>query len=176
MTRVALAAFACLLLVPAVAGASTTYQVGASDQSIEPAAGTLMNLGGYGLGDGSLFPDAVTSRGGQDRPGADTIQARALVVSDDAGHTVALASIETQGMFAAYEDGPYGLSDMAAQVAKDTHGALPADHIIITSDHTHHGPDTIGAWGGVPASYLQYVHDQTVKAIEDAYASLHAWL
>jgi hypothetical protein len=165
MTRAALAVLACLLLVPAVASASDVYQVGAANKSIEPTG--LTNLGGYGLGDGSLFPDAVTSRGGQDRPGADQIQARALVVSDSAGHTVVLASIETQGMFAAYEDGPYGLSDIAADASKVT--GIPADHILITSDHTHHGPDTIGAWGGVPASYLQYIHDQTVAAIKDAF-------
>ena len=62
----------------------------------------------------------------------------------------------------------YGLSDMAAQVAKDLPG-LKADHILIASDHTHSGPDTIGAWGGVPQAYLKYIHDQTVKAIEEAY-------
>jgi hypothetical protein len=71
-------------------------------------------------------------------------------------------------MIAAYEDGPYRLHDMAEQVAKDIPG-LPVDHIVIASDHTHHGPDTIGAWGGVPDDYLQLVFNRTVKAIEAAY-------
>ncbi|HVB27439.1 MAG TPA: hypothetical protein VNE21_05960, partial [Mycobacteriales bacterium] len=70
-----------------------------------------------------------------------------------------------------YEAGPYGLIDIAEQVAADTHGALPADHIVITTDHTHHGPDTIGVWGGVPTSYLAYVKAQAAAAIEAAYAS-----
>jgi hypothetical protein len=48
---------------------------------------------------------------------------------------------------------------------------LRADHVLVASDHTHSGPDTIGAWGGPPPGYLGYVHDQTVKAIEQAYAA-----
>jgi hypothetical protein len=74
-------------------------------------------------------------------------------------------------MFAAYEDGPYGLHDIASAVEEQTGGALPADHILIASDHTHSGPDTIGAWGGVSNEYLQYIHDQTVAAIVEAYES-----
>src|SRR4051794_8856716 len=60
---------------------------------------------------------------------------------------------------------------MAAKAAAAPGGALPGDPIVIASDHTHPGPDTIGAWGGVPDSYLQTVFDQTVGAIEDAYAA-----
>ena len=84
---------------------------------------------------------------------------------------IAIADIETQGMFAAYEDGPYGLDDIAQQVEQRTKGKLPADHILIASDHTHSGPDTIGAWGGVSNEYLQYIHDQTVDAIVAAFNS-----
>ena len=54
-------------------------------------------------------------------------------------------------------------------VEERTHGKLPADHILIASDHTHSGPDTIGAWGGVSNEYLQYIHDQTVDAIVTAF-------
>ncbi|MCW2966836.1 MAG: hypothetical protein JWM71_608, partial [Solirubrobacteraceae bacterium] len=142
------------------------YLVGAATEDITPSG--PVNLGGYGLGDGSLFPQAVVGRGGVDEAKGEHIRARAIVV-DDGKHAVALASIETQGVFAAYEDGPYGLSDMAARVAKDIPG-LPADHIMIASDHTHAGPDTIGAWGGVPQAYLAQIRDQTVRAIEEAYA------
>ena len=72
-------------------------------------------------------------------------------------------------MFAAYEDGPYGLDDIAQTVERLTKGKLPADHILIASDHTHSGPDTIGAWGGVSNEYLEYIHDQTVAAIVAAF-------
>ncbi len=47
-------------------------------------------------------------------------------------------------------------------------------HVLIASDHSHSGPDTIGAWGGVPESYLKYIHDQTVAAIVNAYKSRYA--
>ena len=142
------------------------YLVGAATEDITPSG--PINLGGYGLGDGTLFPDAVVGRGGVDQAKGEHISARAIVV-DDGHHVVAVAGIETQGVFAVYEDGKYGLSDIADQVAKDVPG-LPVSHIMISSDHTHAGPDTIGAWGGVPASYLATVRNQAVKAIEEAYA------
>src|SRR3954452_20751673 len=141
------------------------YLVGAATQDITPTG--PVNLGGFGLGDGTVIPDAIVGRGGFGAAKNERIRARAMVF-DDGKQAIAIADIETQGMFAAYEDGPYGLSDIAEQVAKDLPG-LKADHILIASDHTHSGPDTIGAWGGVPDAYLKYIHDQTVKAIEEAY-------
>lgn len=141
------------------------YFVGAAAEDITPDG--AVNLGGFGLGDGTVVPDAIVGRGGFGAAKNERIRARAIVF-DDGKQSIAIADIETQGMFAAYQDGPYGLSDMAAQVAKDIPG-LKADHILIASDHTHSGPDTIGAWGGVPPAYLKFIHDQTVKAIEEAY-------
>lgn len=143
------------------------YLVGAATTDITPTG--PVNLGGFGLGDGTLIPDAVVGRGGYGEAKNEHIRARAIVFGDGE-NTIAIADIETQGMFAAYEDGPYGLSDMADQVAKDIKG-LPAGNILIASDHTHSGPDTIGAWGGVSDAYLRYIKDQTVKAIEEAYAN-----
>ncbi|HZQ87768.1 MAG TPA: hypothetical protein VFA83_23180 [Acidimicrobiales bacterium] len=141
------------------------YAVGAATADITPTG--LTNLGGFGLGDGSLFPDAVVGRGGQAKPQGEHIRARAMVV-DDGRAAVAIAVIETQGMFAAYQNGPWGLLDMANRVAKNI-PALPADHIIIATDHTHSGPDTIGAWGGVPDSYIKFISDQMASAIEQAF-------
>ncbi|MBV8691809.1 MAG: hypothetical protein JOY57_09145 [Actinobacteria bacterium] len=141
------------------------YAIGAATADITPTG--LTNLGGFGLGDGRLFPDAVVGRGGQAKPAGEHIRTRAMVI-DDGRAAVAIAVIETQGMFAAYEDGPWGLLDMGKRVAKDI-PALPADHIIIATDHTHSGPDTIGAWGGVPDSYMKFIADQMVGAIEQAF-------
>ena len=143
------------------------YLVGAATADITPDG--AVNLGGFGLGDGSVVPDAIIGRGGYGASQGERIAARA-VVFDDGRHAIAIADIETQGMFAAYEDGPWGLHDIAEKVAHDVPG-LPADHILIASDHTHSGPDTIGAWGGPPPGYLAYIHDQTVRAIEAAYAA-----
>jgi len=141
------------------------YLVGAATRDITPTG--VVNLGGFGLGDGTI-PDALVGRGNTGEARSERIAARA-VVFDDGDKAVAIANIETQGMFAAYQDGPYGLDDIARQVAADVPG-LDADHILIASDHTHSGPDTIGAWGGVDVAYLQYIREQTIAAIKAAYA------
>src|SRR4051812_38315243 len=165
--RTMLAALAALLILAAPATAKTPpYKVGAATRDITPVG--PVNLGGFGLGDGTLPDNPAISRGGVGETKGERIAARAIVF-DDGKKAIALADIETQGMFAAYEDGPYGLADIAAQVAKDTKGALPADRILVASDHTHSGPDTIGAWGGVPQEYLERIHDQAVAAIEAAF-------
>ena len=147
------------------------YLVGAATADITPAG--QINLGGFGLGDGSSpVVNAVSSRGGVAGPSNDPdknperIRSRALVVGDGK-NTVVIADIETQGVFAAYEVGAYGLRDMAAKASTLT--GIPAGNILIASDHTHHGPDTIGAWGGVSQDYLKLVFDQTVSAITTAY-------
>jgi hypothetical protein len=145
--------------------AQALYRVGAAQRDITPT--TLTNLGGFGLGDGSVLPNAVVGRGHTASPGKDRIQVRALVV-DDGTTAVAIADIETQGMFAAYRGGAYGLSDITAQVAAERAG-LRADHIIVAADHTHSGPDTIGAWGFVPEAYMATIKAAAVAAIEEAY-------
>jgi hypothetical protein len=147
---------------------AATYDVGAATRDITPTG--VVNLGGFGLGTGVLIPEAVAGRGGQGEAVDERIGTRAIVFSQKKT-AVAIADIETQGMFAAYEDGPYGLDDIAREVERRTKGRLPADHILIASDHSHSGPDTIGAWGGVPNEYLQHIHDQTVDAIVAAYKS-----
>src|SRR3954471_20169119 len=163
--RMLLAVLAALLVLAAPAAARTpAYKVGAATRDITPVGPT--NLGGFGLGDGTIPHNPAFSRGGVGEAKAERIGARAIVF-DDGKQTIAIADIETQGMFAAYEDGPYGLSDIAAQVAKDVPG-LPASHVLVAADHTHSGPDTIGAWGGVPDAYLKRIHDQAVAAIEAA--------
>ncbi len=162
-------ALATLALSLALAVPAAAYEVGAATRDITPQG--IVNLGGFGLGTGTLIPDAIVGRGGEGEAKSERIGARAIVFSEDGknGNAIAIADIETQGMFAAYEDGPYGLHDIAQTVEERTHGKLPADHILIASDHTHSGPDTIGAWGGVSGEYLQHIHDQTVDAIVTAF-------
>ena len=69
----------------------------------------MVNLGGFGLGTGTLVPDAIVGRGGQGEAVDERIAARAIVFGQKKT-AIAIADIETQGMFAAYEDGPYGLT------------------------------------------------------------------
>ncbi|HEV2891919.1 MAG TPA: hypothetical protein VGX28_16215 [Frankiaceae bacterium] len=144
-----------------------SYKVGAAAYDISPdliGLGTV-NQGGNGLGDGTNLSEVV-GRGSQNRSGTDRIKARA-VVFDDGRNAIAIATLETQGYFAAYRDGLKGLQDMAAAAAAP---GLPADHILIAADHTHSGPDTLGAWGGMPKEYFDFVYERTVAAIRDAYA------
>lgn len=149
------------------APASLPYLVGVADTDITPTG--EVNLGGNGLGDGSVLPDEVVGRGSTGGPEGEQIKVRALVV-DDGSTAVALATIETQGVFVSYTNGPYGTKDVAALVAAQV-PALPAQNQLIASNHTHSGPDTIGAWGGVPNEYFAYIRDQAVAAIVNAYAA-----
>ena len=151
---------------PPVAVDLPGYLVGAATRDITPEG--AVNLGGFGLGDGTVIPDAIVGRGGFGESRGERIAARAIVF-DDGEKTIALANIETQGMFAAYEDGPFGLDDIANAVAAEVPD-LPADHILIASDHSHSAPDTIGAWGGVETAYFEYIRDQAIAAIKEAYA------
>ena len=150
---------------PAPRLAAGTYLVGAATRDITPIG--VVNQGGYGLGDGSFFPEAAIGRGGRDKAKGEHIRSRAMVVDDGIG-AIAIADIETQGYFTKYQDGPYGIEDISKRVAKLRPG-LKADHILIASDHTHAGPDSIGAWGGVSDSYMATIANQTVAAIVDAY-------
>jgi hypothetical protein len=143
------------------------YLVGAATADITPT-GTV-NLGGNGLGDGRLFPDSVVGRGGQGAAKNERIKVRATVV-DDGRTAVAVADIEVQGWFAAYEKGPQGLSDMAAEIARQV-PRLPASHIVLASDHSHSAPDTLGVWGGPARGYLDLVKRQVVSAVKQAYDS-----
>ncbi|HWL37676.1 MAG TPA: hypothetical protein VNQ77_15930 [Frankiaceae bacterium] len=143
-----------------------SYKVGAAAFDISPDLVGLgvINQGGNGLGDGHLLSGLV-GRGSQNRTTTERIKARA-VVFDDGKQSIAIATIETQGYFAAYRDGIKGLADMAAAAAQP---GMPAKNILIAGDHTHSGPDTIGAWGGMPKAYFDFVYNQTVAAITRAY-------
>ena len=123
-----------------------------------------VHLGGFGLG-----PTRTTTGPLADATGAGIhIYARAMAVSNRRdGHTLLFADLENQGTFAAYKQGPYGIWDIRQEVSAAT--GVPAEMIVINSDHSHAGIDLIGLWGGVPTDYLKLWHDQTVKALVTAY-------
>jgi hypothetical protein len=165
---------ACALVLPATAVAKppprASYEVGVATRSINPDpdgtfGGDTVYLGGYGIGSEPVF---------EGRPATgvlgDGISVRAFAVKHGEG-SFAIADIETQGWFVATKDGPYGLVDMRKAVEQRTGGALPAERVVIQSDHTHGGPDTIGVWGGVPVEYRRYIAERTVDAIVEAFAT-----
>jgi hypothetical protein len=146
-------------------GPMPRFQVGVATRSINPNAQVAppdgqVYMGGFGLGAGRRSVGILGS-------GASV---RAFVVGN-ATDAIAIVESDSQGAFAAYdaERGNVGLLDMEQAAQQATGGALKADHILIASDHSHAGQDLIGVWGGVPASYLDYVKTQTVAAITAAY-------
>ncbi|MFL5893903.1 MAG: hypothetical protein ACJ76Z_02165 [Thermoleophilaceae bacterium] len=125
-------------------------------------------LGGYGLGNGQgpggfTYDDGRTAIGNLD--GGPSVRATVISAGSD---SVALADIENQGCFAQNKQG-FGLVSMRKLVQARTNGALKADQVDVQCDHSHGGPDLIGAWGGVPTKYLEFVQNQTVDAIVDAF-------
>lgn len=154
-----------------------TYKVGAAVRRIDPdapgsplAPGTAVRVGGNGLGDGSSPVSQAIGAAGTRADAGDHVSARAIVI-DDSTTPVAMVTVETQGMFAAYQRGIPGLIDIAKEASAQTSGALPADNIIISNDHTHSGPDMIGAWGFVPDDYAKFIGAQIVAAIVEAFNS-----
>jgi hypothetical protein len=160
-----------------------TYLVGAAVESIDPTPAMIESgsffLGGYGIGSGVVAGVPVYE--GRRATGIlDGINVRALAVGAGA-QSIVLAQIDTQGVFAAYKHGPFGEEDLrrdaAAEVArraaaKPGRPALAAGAILVDSNHTHAGPDTVGVWGGVPDAYMQLVHDRTVLAIAEAWEAM----
>ncbi|MCW2992018.1 MAG: hypothetical protein JWM73_2612 [Solirubrobacterales bacterium] len=176
--RLLAAAFAALLLVPAAAsaenaGALPEYEVGIGVRSINPGQdgtfhGGKIYLGGFGITGGQPAPIPDLGRYATGYLG-DGLSVRAISIGDGKGSNFAIADIEVQGWFAATRDGHLGLIDMRRAVEEKTHGALKASNVVIQSDHTHSGPDMMGVWGGVPYAYREYVFNQTVDAIVEAY-------
>jgi hypothetical protein len=138
--------------------------VGAAKRDITPDAATAppdgsVFLGGYGLG-----PERPSS-GVLDR-----IHARAFVISNGTA-AVAFVANETQGMFAAYRAGPFGLTDAARLIEIGSGGAIAREHVFASSNHSHAGPDSTGIWGGLPDTYQEFLRDQIVGAVLDAWAA-----
>ena len=143
---------------PTLPPSASGWYVGVAKRNITPNSSVF--LGGYGIGPSRRSTGVLAP-----------IFVRAWVLSD--GHaTVAFAANETQGTFAAYKRGPFGLTETRLAVQQATAGAIPATHIVINSDHSHAGPDTTGVWGGLPNSYMEFLREQTVGAIVDAWNTL----
>ncbi|MFL5845363.1 MAG: hypothetical protein ACJ762_11765 [Solirubrobacteraceae bacterium] len=175
--RLFAAAIAALLLAPAAASAKPAplprYEVGIGVRSINPGPdgtfhGGKVYLGGFGITGGQPQPVPDIGRAATGYLG-DGLSVRAISIGDGKGANFAIADIEVQGWFAATRDGKLGLIDMRRAVQERTKGALKATHVVIQSDHTHGGPDMMGVWGGVPYAYREFVFNQTVDAIVEAF-------
>ncbi len=134
--------------------AKATFVVGAAKTSTDPSEKVC--LGGYG--------DCGGADGGRTMTHVkDPMFARAIAFGDSRGGSFILAHTTNVGLFASYKTiAGVGIYHARQEIARQT--GIPADHVVVQSDHSHAGPDTIGIWGGVPPSYLEQLQDATVDA------------
>jgi len=96
----------------------------------------------------------------------DQLWARAMVI-DDRQTRLALVALDAIGF------GNDDVIDVRKMLPED----LEIDYAILISTHTHEAPDLVGLWGpseyksGVDLAYMQYVKEQSVKAIRLALES-----
>ncbi|HVB26487.1 MAG TPA: PKD domain-containing protein [Mycobacteriales bacterium] len=149
--------------------APALFRVGAASVTINPRYPVYM--GGYGGGPaGGTIARHVDPQTG--RPENFTARAIAIV---QGSRVVELARVDSQGWFAGYLEGPYGISDVrqAAAAYLSHHGAPAATEadIIVSTMHEHASPTIMGLWGP-PAHalpYLRQVAAATTAALEQAY-------
>jgi hypothetical protein len=90
----------------------------------------------------------------------DPLKARAIVLKHDKTK-IALVSVDLIGLF-------------NASVARARAGLPGFDYVLVSSTHSHEGPDTLGLWGptwfksGVDGDYRKTVEEQIVKAVRAA--------
>ncbi|MDQ1697728.1 MAG: hypothetical protein QOJ03_3081 [Frankiaceae bacterium] len=172
MRRLLAAGLATVVVLPATGLAATEarhhphaaiFQVGTAVADITPAPGHPQYLGGFGQM--AKPTDRVH----------DPLQVRAFAVSNG-NKLVEFAIVDTQGWFAGYQEGPYGVTDArqqaAAYLAKHGFPGMTQADLIVSSTHSHAAPTIMGIWGPTDVGYLKHVHDQAVAALENAAARL----
>ena len=102
----------------------------------------------------------------------DPLLVKATAITGPNEQTFILASTTNIGYFLAYkleQGGPNGIFDMQRRISAET--GVPPGHVVVVSDHSHNGPDTIGLWGGVEQSYLEITANAVVDAAVEAWRS-----
>ncbi len=150
---------------PAQAG----FRVGAAVANINPPYPVYM--GGYAGGPkgGTLARHIDPGTG---RPESFTVRAISIA---SGGRVLEFATVDTQGYFAGYQEGPYGISNVRAAVAGYLrhHGdrKAAASDIMVSSEHEHASPTVIGIWGP-PSHQLRYLREVAARltaVLEQAY-------
>src|SRR5205807_7794133 len=101
------------------------------------------------------------------------LEVRAFYVSNGR-HAAAIAVVDSQAYFAAYQEGPdYGITSVrdiaSAQMSKlGGRPAMSRADIIVQGTHSHSAATLEGIWGPVPPTYLKKVHDRSVSALVEA--------
>ncbi len=93
----------------------------------------------------------------------DELWARTLVL-DDGSTRIAVVVLDAIGF----------MNDDIIDVRKRIPAVAGVTYTIITSTHTHEGPDLLGLWGktpfksGIDKKYMEYVKDQVAKSVAEA--------
>jgi hypothetical protein len=134
-----------------------TFYVGAAKADVTPSSLTGFYLGGYGIG--PVYEAKSVLR---------HIYFRVIAIRDRRGSQVVIGALDSQGYSIAYQQGPYGFSDVERYIQQKL--GIPVSHIVLQATHSHNGPDEIGIWGGVPTAYFKLVTAQMEGAITAAVA------
>ncbi len=122
-----------------------------------------------GNGNGKFDPVWIAGFG-ENRPANgihDDVWARAMVV-DDGKTRLAIVVLDAIGFM------NNDVIDLRGKISKES----GITYAIVTSTHTHEGPDLLGLWGknpfstGVNAAHMEYVKIQAAKAIDTAAKNL----
>ncbi|MCU0396613.1 MAG: neutral/alkaline non-lysosomal ceramidase N-terminal domain-containing protein [Cyclobacteriaceae bacterium] len=130
---------------------SITLKVGASSSPVNPS------LGSFIAGDKQNRTFTAVH---------DSLYAKA-VVADDGNTMLAIVTIDCIGLL--YPQ----VNAIREQAARLT--LVPYDHIVVSSTHTHSGPDVVGLWGadyehsGVDSAYLALLVQTAAEQIRLAY-------
>jgi hypothetical protein len=163
MGRIALLALlGAIVLAPAARAEEVPlFDVGTAIVDITPT--TPQYLGGY---DHMDTPTAQAH---------DPLEVRAFFAGRGA-NAVAFAIVDSQGWFAGYQEGPFGVTearqDAAAELQRLGYDVGP-ENLIVSSTHSHAAPTIMGVWGPTDPEYLKRVHDATVQALVAAARSAH---
>ncbi|MEM9934750.1 MAG: neutral/alkaline non-lysosomal ceramidase N-terminal domain-containing protein [Bacteroidota bacterium] len=153
------AGFAALPITPQVID---TWQDANKDARYIPEEGDTFDDNN---GNGKF--DAVWLAGFQNRRPAqgihDELWARTMVL-DDGNFRMAIVSLDCIGLG----------SDDIIRIRKAVKNTSEVDYVIVSSTHTHEGPDVIGMWGngdyssGVKSTYIDYLINQAARSVVEA--------
>ncbi|MBW1871410.1 MAG: hypothetical protein JRJ19_05060 [Deltaproteobacteria bacterium] len=124
---------ACSESSPAVA---SKMMLGYSEADITPPLGTP--LGGFGAPGGYRTATAVH----------DPILAQVAFFSNDLGQSFVIITLDSAGYSYDFGDWGPGIADLRRSIAAEVADqlSLEPEHILVTSSHTHSGPDHVGFW------------------------------
>ena len=153
------AGFSAVVITPTV---SDTWVDNNKDfQFNEKDGDTYVDVNGNGKFDAVWMAGFQNSRPAQGVH--DDLWARTMII-DDGKTRIALVAIDAIGFMA----------DDIIDVRKSLPAQWGITYTIITSTHTHQGPDLIGMWGpsdytsGVNSGYLQFIKEKIRESIEKA--------